>query len=117
MKIQKKIASFLKYIQKGFKYGDYLPIGTLELISGIQNYNHVMPWHKYDKDILLDIQKELNRMLTYNPPTSFSYRSHLGELNKKKFKSNTRELQEISLTQNAEQSNDKKEKEDDELEM
>lgn len=68
-----KLDKYQEYLQAGFKYGDYLSQSALDNLSHRQNMNHLMPWHKYDKKYLLEIEQYLNKLLKTNKPTLVSY--------------------------------------------
>lgn len=54
------------YLQKGYKYGKYLPLDIIDCMAHNQNRDNVMPWHKYNKFFLQQLEDDLNIYLSKN---------------------------------------------------
>lgn len=71
---EKKLGDFTTYLQKGFKYSNYLSINEIDEMSALQNKDNLMKHFKYKKSVLLDLENTLNKYLTENKPNVLSYR-------------------------------------------
>ena len=64
---KEKLNKITKYLQKGYKYPEYMTISKIDKMQYGQNKDNVMSWHKYNKKLLSEYEYTINDILKSRP--------------------------------------------------